>query len=101
MKPAGSLRLFIFSVHKQLSRRAREDHRRYFSARATPTVTVTEEESRLREFKTKLSSGPSLTDFIKPPSSNKKTFHEIYEYEEPYLPENSAEANLRKGERAC
>lgn len=103
MKAAGGLRLFMLSVHKSLCRRARDHHRRYCSARATPTGTgtATEEESRLRNLKTKLRSGPGLTDFIKDSSSNKKKVPEVYEYEEPYLPGNFAEANLRKGERTC
>ncbi|XP_060766522.1 CDK5 regulatory subunit-associated protein 1 isoform X1 [Neoarius graeffei] len=91
MKTAVNLRVFPFSVHTRLSRLAREDHRRYFSA-----VPVTEQQSRLRGFRTKLASGPSLTDFIKPPPLNKTKLREVSEYEEPYLPENSSEANLRK-----
>ncbi|KAG7318882.1 hypothetical protein KOW79_017356 [Hemibagrus wyckioides] len=96
MEAAGSLRLFMFSVYKNLSRRARAYQRRYCSARATPAATVTDEETRLREFKTRLWSGPGLSDFIKHSSSNKKKVPEVHEYEEPYLPENSTEANLRK-----
>ncbi|KAB5537188.1 hypothetical protein PHYPO_G00115990 [Pangasianodon hypophthalmus] len=97
MKAAGSLRLFMFSVHKSLYRRARDFHRRYCSARAPPagTGTVTEE-TRLREFNSKLRSGPSFTDFIKHSPSNKTKVAEVYDYEEPYLPENRAEANQRK-----
>ncbi|MCJ8744592.1 hypothetical protein PDJAM_G00120420 [Pangasius djambal] len=95
MKASGSLRLFMFSVHKSLYRRARDYHRRYWSARAPPAGTVTEE-TRLREFNSKLRSGPSLTDFIKHSPSNKTKVAEVYEYEEPYLPENRAEANQRK-----
>ncbi|XP_060714001.1 CDK5 regulatory subunit-associated protein 1 [Tachysurus vachellii] len=95
MEAAGSLRLFIFSVYKSLSRRARGYQRRYCSARATPTVTVTEE-TKLRGFKTKPSSGPSLTDFIKHSSSNKNKLPQVYEYEASYLPENPTEVNLRK-----
>lgn len=91
MKAAGSLRLFMFSVYKSLSRRARDYHRRYCSTGATPTVT--QDESRLREFKTRLRSGPGFTNFIKHSSANK---NKVHEYEEPYLPENSAEANQRK-----
>lgn len=98
MEAAGSLRLFMFSVYKSLSRRPRAYHRRYCSAPATPTATVTGEETRLREFKTKLWSGPGFSDFVKHSSSNKKKVPEVHEYEEPYLPENSTEANLRKGE---
>ncbi|KAK3512680.1 hypothetical protein QTP70_022639 [Hemibagrus guttatus] len=94
MEAVGSLRLFMFSVHKSLSRRARVYQRRYCSACATPTVT--DEGTRLREFKTKLWSGPGLSDFIKHSPSNKKKVPDVYEYEEPYLPENSTEANLRK-----
>ncbi|XP_053529963.1 CDK5 regulatory subunit-associated protein 1 isoform X3 [Ictalurus punctatus] len=91
MKAAGSLRLFMFSVYKSLSRRARDYHRRYCSTGATPTVT--QDESRLGEFKTRLRSGPGFTNFIKHSSANK---NKVHEYEEPYLPENSAEANQRK-----
>lgn len=98
MEAAGSLRLFIFSVYKSLSRRARGYQRRYCSARETPTVNVTKE-TKLRGFKTKPSSGPSLTDFIKLSSSNKNKLPDVYEYEASYLPENPTEVNLRKGER--
>lgn len=91
MKAAGSLRLFMFSVYKSLSRRARDYHRRDCSTGATPTVT--QDESRLGEFKTRLRSGPGFTNFIKHSSANK---NKVHEYEEPYLPENSAEANQRK-----
>ncbi|GAA6090611.1 mitochondrial tRNA methylthiotransferase CDK5RAP1-like [Tachysurus ichikawai] len=95
MEAAGSLRLFIFSVYKSLSRRARGYQRRYCSARETPTVNVTKE-TKLRGFKTKPSSGPSLTDFIKLSSSNKNKLPDVYEYEASYLPENPTEVNLRK-----
>lgn len=99
MKAAESFRLFMFSVHKSLSRRARDNQRRYCSARATSTVSVNDDKTRLREFKTKLWSGPDLTHFIKHSSSNKTKVSEVCEYEEPYLPENSTGTNPRKGER--
>lgn len=99
MRAARRFRLFMFSARESLSLRARDSQRRCLSARETPTVTGTEEETRLSGFKTKLWSGPGLTHFIKHSSSNKKKVPEVYEYEEPYLPESSAEA--RKGERTC
>lgn len=92
MRSTCSLRLLLFSIDKCLSRRTRDFQRRYCSARATRTgtVTVTEERPRLR-------SGPGLAHFIQHTSSNQKKIPEVYDHEEPYLPENFAEA--RKGER--
>lgn len=90
MKAAESLRMLMFSLNKCVFRRVYQ--RCYCSA---PTVIVTD--TRLGEFKSKLRSGPCLTDFIQHYSpSNERKVTESYEYEEQYLPENPSEANLRK-----
>lgn len=92
MNSAWSLRLLIFSVRKGLYRRVRDCNRGYCSAHASPTVTAT-------EFKSKLSSGPGLTHFIKHSASHKSKVPEVCEHEEPYLPVHSADEYPRKGER--
>ncbi|XP_072522472.1 mitochondrial tRNA methylthiotransferase CDK5RAP1 [Salminus brasiliensis] len=84
----STFRLFVFSKHTHFPRRAVK-YRCYCSASAEDT-----DETRVRRFKTKLSSGPDFHDFIRD-TSDKKSPDPQTEYEQPYLPHISS-GNVRK-----